>query len=306
MLAALPVLGIDIPWDPNIANFGPFELTWHGVFTALGIAVGVFIGAWLGRRQGITEDDAYSIALVGVPFGIIGARAMFVLENRIQFEGRWLDVVRVNEGGITVYGAIIGGVLGACAYGWIRKLPVLRGLDAAGFGILAGMAIGRIGDLINGEHIARVTGLPWGVAYTHPDSPGFPYSVTAGTDLIYRHPATTYELIGDVLIIGIMAVLFARFWRHWPGITFFSGVILYSAMRFGVSYLRIDSCPTLESCPDYVIRNWMTFPQVVSIVTFAVGCAGLVYSILTGPRPAPDEAPASGSVPQRAAPARAT
>ena len=302
MLATLQTLGIEITWDPRIADFGPFELTWHGVFTALGIAVGVFLAAWIGRRQGITEDDAYSVALVGVPCGIIGARAMFVLENRIQFEDQWLDVLRINEGGITVYGAIIGGVIGACIYGWIRKMPVLRGLDAAGFGILAGMAIGRIGDLINGEHIAKVTSLPWGVAYSDPDSPGF----SGGPGgLIYRHPATTYEMIGDVLIIGIMALLFWRFWRHWPGVTFFSGVILYSAMRFGVSYLRIDSCPTLESCPDYVVRNWMTFPQVVSIFTFAAGCAGLAYSIVTGPRPAPEEAPASQPATQRSA-ARAT
>ena len=303
MLATLQMLGIEITWDPRIANFGPFELTWHGVFTAVGIAVGVFLAAWIGRRQGITEDDAYSVALVGVPCGIIGARAMFVLENRIRFEDQWLDVLRINEGGITVYGAIIGGVLGACIYGWIRKMPVLRGLDAAGFGILAGMAIGRIGDLINGEHIARVTGLPWGVAYSDPDSPGF--SVGAG-GLVYRHPATTYELIGDVLILGIMWLLFMRFWKHWPGITFFSGVILYSAMRFGVSYLRIDSCPTLESCPDYVVSNWMTFPQVVSIVTFAVGCLGLAYSIATGPRAAPDEVQTGAAAPPQRTPARAT
>jgi phosphatidylglycerol:prolipoprotein diacylglycerol transferase len=300
------LLSISIGMDPTLAEIGPFELTWHGVFTAVGIAAGVYLGAWIGRKEGFTEDDAYSIALVGVPAGIIGARAMYVLENRVNFEGQWLDVFRINEGGITVYGAVIGGVLGAVAYGWLRKLPIGRGLDAAGFGLLLGMAIGRIGDLINGEHIATESSLPWAVKYTHPDSPGFPYSVTSTGDFIARHPATTYEMIGDLLIIGIMALLFVRFWRTRPGLTFFTGVVLYSAMRFGVSYLRIDSCPTGVDCPEYIVRDWMTFPQVVSMITFGIGLLGLAWSVLRSPQAAPEDrssasTPARGpAVPRRA------
>jgi phosphatidylglycerol:prolipoprotein diacylglycerol transferase len=290
----LHLLTITISWDPNIVEFGPFTLSWHGVFTAIGIAGGVYLGSWLGRRQGFTEDDAYSIALIGVPAGIIGARAMFVLENRVRFEGQWIDVLKINEGGITVYGAIIGGILAACAYGFIRRMPVARGLDAAGFGALLGMAIGRIGDLINGEHIAKVSSLPWAVTYTHIDSPGYPFSATSGGEFLARHPATTYEMLGDLLIIGVMALLWMRFWKHRPGITFFTGVVLYSAMRFGVSYLRIDSgpfCPNPTGCPEYIIKNWMTFPQVVSMCTFALGAAGLVRSVLRAPQEEPTPAP---------------
>ena len=75
------LLKITIPGSGKIAEVRPLQLTWHGVFTAVGIAAGVYLGAWLARRQGFTEDDAYSIALVGVPMGIIGARAMWVFEN---------------------------------------------------------------------------------------------------------------------------------------------------------------------------------------------------------------------------------
>ncbi len=145
LLALLPLLmKISIGWDPTITDAGPFELTWHGVFTAVAIAAGVYLGAWLGRKQGFTEDDAYSIALIGVPAGIIGARAMWVIENTERLDS-WVDIFRINEGGITVFGAVIGGVLGAVAYGWVRRLPITRGLDAAAFGLLLGMAIGRIG-----------------------------------------------------------------------------------------------------------------------------------------------------------------
>jgi phosphatidylglycerol:prolipoprotein diacylglycerol transferase len=296
---------ITIDWDPTITDAGPFELTWHGVFTAVGIAAGVYLGAWLARREGFTEDDAYSIALVGVPVGIVGARAMWVVENWETIDP-WTDVFRINEGGITVYGAVAGGVIGAVAYGAIRRLSITRGLDAAGFGLLLGMAIGRIGDLINGEHWAKESGLPWAVVYTNEKSPGF--SDAPGLTVAV-HPATTYEMIGDLLIIGIMALVFTRIWRTRPGVTFFIGLVLYSAMRFGVSYLRLDSCSSavphvddiygaLEQCPEYVVQNWMTFPQVVAMSTFFIGVAGLAWTWLRGPqpepKPAPDTIPAQG------------
>lgn len=298
MIDVLHLLTISVPWDPNIVKAGPFTLTWHGLFTAVGIAAGVYVGALLGRRQGFTEDDAYSIALVGVPAGIVGARAMFVLENKIRFEGQWTDVLKINEGGITIYGAIIAGVLAAALYGWIRRMPVFRGLDVAGFGLLLGMAIGRIGDLINGEHIAKVSSLPWAVKYTDPDSPGYSFSATATGNFVARHPATTYEMIGDLLIIGVMAIIFIKIWQTRPGITFFTGVVLYSAMRFGVSYLRVDSgphCPAATGCPEYLIKNWMTFPQVVSVITFAVGTPLLIWSIIRKPQPAPKPAGLPGA-----------
>jgi phosphatidylglycerol:prolipoprotein diacylglycerol transferase len=295
------LLEITIPGSGKLTDLGPFELTWHGVFTAVGIAAGVYLGAWLARRQGFTEDDAYSIALVGVPVGIVGARAMWVIENRDRID-TWTDIFRINEGGITVYGAVIGGVIGAVVYGWLRRLPVMRGLDAAGFGLLLGMAIGRIGDLINGEHWAKKTDLPWGVVYSHTDSPGWSLDVPV-------HPATTYEMIGDFLIIGIMALVFMMTWKRRPGITFFTGLVLYSAMRFGVSYLRLDSCggnagsltEALANCPEYVVKDWMTFPQVVSMGTFAIGVLGLAWSLFRKPQEAPRPAPDTTSSSARAA-----
>lgn len=299
MELASALLAIEIGIDPNITDFGSLRLTWHGVFTAVGIALGVYLGAWMARKQGATEDDAYSVALVGVPAGIIGARLLYVIENRERFEGQWLDVLRINEGGISIYGAVIFGVLGAVIFGAIRKLPVTRGLDAAIFGLLLGMGIGRIGDVINGEHVAKTTDLPWGVIYTNPNSPT--WEVYGGLNVPATHPATGYEMLGDFLIIGVLAFVFWKFWEHRPGITFFTGVILYSAMRFGVSYLRIDSginCPALEGCPEYVIRDWMTFPQVVSMCTFAIGVVGLAWSALRAPQPSPQQtAPAESRAP---------
>jgi prolipoprotein diacylglyceryltransferase len=105
-------------------------------------------------------------------------------------------------------------------------------------------------------------------------------------------------MIGDLLIIAVMAIIFIKLWRTRPGITFFTGVVLYSAMRFGVSYLRIDSgphCPAATGCPEYLIKDWMSFPQVVSMITFAIGAPLLIWSIIRKPQPALQPAAVSGS-----------
>jgi phosphatidylglycerol:prolipoprotein diacylglycerol transferase len=167
------------------------------------------------------------------------------------------------------------------------------------------MAIGRIGDLINGEHVAKTTDLPWGVKYTNTESPSWDVYVASGNPA--SHPATTYEMLGDLLIIGVIAIIFWQFWRHRPGIAFFTGLVLYSAMRFGVSYLRIDSgvnCPAAVGCPEYIIKDWMTFPQVVSMCTFAIGVAGLAWSLLRKPQAEPSPALATAAPAPAASSAR--
>ncbi len=182
-------------------------------------------------------------------------------------------------------GAIIGGAIANSQPRWKNHLRSAAGADAAAFGMLLGLAIGRIGDVINGEHHAVACEGLWGVVYTTPDSPSWHLGAT--------HPATTYEMIGDLLIIGVMLVIYTRFWAHRPGLTFFTGLVLYSAMRFGVSYLRVDSCPTGTDCPEYIVRDWMTFPQVVSVCTFGIGMLGLAWSLLRPPQVAPSETQAS-------------
>ncbi len=93
-------LAIQVRIDPNIAEVGRFLLTWHGLFTAVGIATAVFVTAMFAKRRGILEDDIYSIALWAIPGGIIGARLLFVGEHLGDFRGNWLDIFSVNEGGI--------------------------------------------------------------------------------------------------------------------------------------------------------------------------------------------------------------
>lgn len=295
MLNALTLLTIEIGIDPEIREFGGLLLTWHGVFTAVGIAAGVFLALLVGRRLGFTEDDVYSAALIAIPCGIIGARALFVFERWGTFMDNPDEIVRINEGGISIYGAVLGGVAGGLVYGWIRRLPIRRGLDGAGFGVILGMAVGRIGDIINGEHFAEASSLPWAVRYTHLNSPSAvshpDCSLRPGVPLdevCAQHPAVAYEMVGDLLILGVM-FLILRYVRR-DGIAFFSFLLLYSLMRFGVSYLRLDSREVIAG---------LTTPQVTALFLIPIALLGLLYAWRRGreeaPSPAAATAPASGT-----------
>jgi phosphatidylglycerol:prolipoprotein diacylglycerol transferase len=191
-----------------------------------------------------------------------------------------LDVIRLNEGGISIYGAMIGGLLGGMLYVALRRLPMLRGLDVAIVGLLTGMAIGRIGDLINGEHFAKVSDLPWAIRYTNLNSPsvlGHPecgLTPVSGIDtsaLCAQHPAVGYEMLGDLLIVGIAFLIF-RFVRR-DGFAFFSCLLLYAVMRFGVSELRIDS---------ETVFAGLTTPQVTSLCLVPIALAGLAWTWFRG------------------------
>ncbi len=273
----MPILAIEIAWDPNITRIGGLLLTWHGLFTAIGIFAGVRLSLFLVTVVEYDYDDAYTLALVGVLSGIVGARALFVIEHWESYGGNLGAILQITEGGISIWGAILGGVAGALAFGLWRGYPVARGLDLASFGIILGQAIGRLGDLVNGEHLARASDLPWAVFYTHEDSPAFVHSLLVGA----HHPATTYELVGDLVILAaLFALLFRVFWRK-PGLTFCSYLIGYAVMRFFLTYLRVDSSETF--LPE------LRVPQLVSLLV-VIAMIPAVWYFATRP-PAEEPAP---------------
>ena len=99
---------INIRINPVLIDTGGFAITWHGLFTAIGIAAGVWLAIRLAQLARLNEDDSMSIAVVSVVFGIVGARLLWVFEHTDQIHSVG-DVFAVTDGGISVYGAMIGG-----------------------------------------------------------------------------------------------------------------------------------------------------------------------------------------------------
>src|SRR2546427_7671071 len=169
--AALPPL-IEIPFDPNV-HLGPITLAWHGIFTA----VGIFFGVWLPLRllRGkISEEDGWAVATWGVIGGIASARLVHVIDQLPYYVAHPEQIFFIWTGGIAIWGAAIGGVLGGYIAAVRRGVPIGFGADAAAPGLALGFAIGRIGDIINGEHHATACTPPEGlcVGYTFPQDQG--------------------------------------------------------------------------------------------------------------------------------------
>ena len=196
---------IVIDLDPNI-HLGPISLAWHGIFTAVGIFAGVTISVKL-VMQRVSEADANSVAFWGVVGGILGARIFHVADcwtGCTGIAGGYSAhpelIPQIWTGGIAVWGAAIGGVIGGLIVALRRRtVPIGFGADAAAPGLALGFAVGRIGDIINGEHHATACQAPLGicVGYTNPATLGQPGPVhlAVGYDMIWTSAAVVWSLL---------------------------------------------------------------------------------------------------------------
>ena len=275
------IAAINIRINPVLIDTGGFEVTWHGLFTALGIAAGVWLAIRHAREARLNEDDAMSIAVVSVISGIIGARLLWVFEHTDQIHDIG-DIFALTDGGISIYGAMIGGVLGGFIFVSIFKpnFPKWIALDAAAPGMILGQAVGRFGDFINGEHFASQSGLPWAFRYTHPQTDG-PWAVWAGgepigewfrgsRDLVGEAPvpvhpvAGGYEPLLDFMILGLL--LWMRRFPIGAGWRFVVYVLGYAAVRGALAIMRTDEAAAVGA---------LSVPQLTAIVT---GAAALIMA----------------------------
>jgi phosphatidylglycerol---prolipoprotein diacylglyceryl transferase len=226
----------------------PLQITWHGFFTAVGTLVGIWLAVRWATRAGYTEDDTFSVAMWGVIGAIVGARLFHVIDQWDFYAKDPIAILKVNEGGLAIYGTIVGGPVAGALYAWRKGLNVARLADVAAPPLIMGMAIGRIGDIINGEHHgAHATGFPLAVVYTNPN--------TLGEIGIPVHLAVGYEMILDLVIFAFLVWLARGFlrrpdgrWRfawqpRYPrdGMLFWTYLCLYSLGRFVIQFYRVDT-----------------------------------------------------------------
>lgn len=226
-------LKIIIDLDPNLFKIGPFLITWHGVFAVLGILAGARLGLWLLSKDGVDVSRGADGVAWMVVIGLIGARALYVWENFKVFSGQLGRIFLITEGGISQWGGLFGAMVGA--YIWARRnaYSYWKILDAAGAAAMIGLAIGRIGDVINGEHHGTPTNLPWGVEYVNANTLGQPGQVV--------HPEVVYEMLLTLVVLGAILPFHQRLKAKLPnGVLGLIYLGLYGAGRFVLSYMRTD------------------------------------------------------------------
>ncbi len=217
MRTAIITIGI----DPEI-HLGPVTVAWHGLTIAIGIFVGGLVVARVARERGLATDPLLNVGLLLVLGALVGSRLFYVLEHGGPL---------VGTRGFTFDGGVILAALLIAGYVWRAGLSAAY-LDAVAVGMPLGVAIGRIGDIINGEHYGPQSNFFLAVRNSHPDA------LTPDPTLAYQNGGL-YEALLAACIFALVWPLRHRLRR--PGELTWLVLGLFAVGRFLVFFVRTDS-----------------------------------------------------------------
>lgn len=226
------------------ADWATFNLSIHAY--ALCILLGIFVGLIITNRRLVARGAepwvVLDIALLAIPFGIIGGRAYHVLTHPADyFAGQ--DILRVFyiwEGGMAIFGALILGAVGAYIGARLVGIRFWAFADAIAPGLLVAQAFGRIGNWFNRELFGTPTDLPWGLEIES-TNPAFPIGLAEGT---LFHPTFLYEAVWNVIGALVIVWLARRVTLRW-GKQFGLYLIWYGIGRIGTETIRLDPSETI-------------------------------------------------------------
>lgn len=227
MLAAIP----SPPF--NAIHLGPFQVRAYGIAIALGIVVAVWIAQRRWSARGGDPGDISALAVWAVPVGLVGARLYHVITDWQRFQGRWLHVLFVWEGGLGIPGGLIAGVAAGAFAARRRGLSVGPLLDAVAPAIPIAQAIGRLGNWFNQELFGRPTDLPWALRIDAEHRP------SRYADVATFHPTFAYEALWNVALAVFLVWLGNRA-RLRSGTLFALYAGGYALGRLWVESLRAD------------------------------------------------------------------
>jgi prolipoprotein diacylglyceryl transferase len=266
---ASTVLSIPSP-STNIWYIGAFPLRAYALCIIAGIIVALIIATRRWQARGGTADSMELMVVVGVPFGIVGARLYHVITDYQLYFGpgrQPLDALKIWQGGLGVWGAIAFGVLGGYLVAQRRKIVFPAVLDAIAPAILVAQAIGRLGNWFNQELFGRPTTLPWGLEIAQQ------YRPAAYAQFAIFHPTFLYEILWN-LGAAVLLVWLDRRFRLGHGKVFALYVMLYCAGRFWIEALRID---TVNEIGGFRLNNY------TALIGFLVALVWLIWLIRNRP-----------------------
>src|SRR6266508_6374297 len=250
---------ITISIDPIIFGVGHFALRWYSLILGTAMGVGVWLTAREAERKGFKKEDVYEAAMWIIVAGIIGARLFHVLDHwSHEYAANPVRALYIWEGGLAIWGALIGGLIAGALITWQRGWRFPRFLDAAAPGLVLAQAIGRIACVITGDAMGKPTTGPFGFAYTSPNA----IVPQLG---VYYTPMPVYEIIANLLIFGILWQLRKRNWVD--GRLFLVYLILYSTERFFLAF----------TSSYRIVAFGLTQSQIVAVFGLAIGLALLVW-----------------------------
>lgn len=254
-------------------ELGPISLAWHGVMSALGLLVGLGMASYLARRSQVDREPLFMATLAAAAGGLVGARLFYLAQAD---PSALLTPWSGGFEGFAFYGAILLGVPAAVVALRLTRQPIGIYLDLIAAAFPFGMAVGRIGDLLNGEHYGSPTDLPWGVTYSSSQAH------VPMTGVAYESGAL-YEIVFAAVLAII--ILVARRGLSRPGQVFWVVLGLYSLGRFLIFFI-------VQDVP--VVALGLRQAQWTSLGLVLASAAGLIATVvrpsLSRPSPPPAHA----------------
>lgn len=229
---SFPGLGIEID-PPKGFSIGSFELVFYGMLIALGLLLAAIYGLRRRKEFGLTEDQILDGALIVIPIAILCARIYYCIFSWDEYKNNPIEVLYIWNGGIAIYGSVIGAAIGIIAYCKVRKLSLPAVFDITALGFLIGQAVGRWGNFFNREAFGAPTDsfFRMGLMLTEEGGPS--------SQMIYYHPTFLYESLWN--LAGFIGLHFLSKRRQYDGQIALGYVAWYGLGRAFIEGLRTDS-----------------------------------------------------------------
>lgn len=247
--------------SPILFSWKGLNIHWYGLFIVLGIILGTTVATKLGRYYRVSKELILDLAFWLILSSIVGARLYYIFLKFSYYSADPIEILKIWKGGLAIHGAIIGGLIVLILFA--RFASGLSGNAKKNFWLLAslvapaavlGQAIGRWGNYFNQELFGKPTNLPWGIPIQLSNRP------VEFINQKFFHPAFLYESLGDLVIflalIGLHVWIIKKHKRNYE-IVAVGYLVLYSILRFGMEFIRIDKTPIIWG---------LRLPQVASII----------------------------------------
>ena len=252
---------VEITLHPNVltTDFLNLAVSWHGFYSFVAVAIAVLIVGRLAPLRGVDPDAVYTIAIWAIVGGFIGARLAFIVDNWDIYQHRPEEFLYVWQGGLAVWGGLVGGFVGGVVSALVTRQPVGVISDLAAPALLFSVVIGRVGDVVNGEHCAKATEFFIRFAWTNEASPAWYIPCQAGWGVDNAaHGVIVYEMLWNIAALAVVWWLWGRL--RPDGMVLAAAAGLYAVGRFWTMFFRDQN--------EYVLD--LVQAQLISLLVLAV------------------------------------
>lgn len=268
-----PGLGLEFTINRVALSIGGFNIYWYGVIIAAGMVLAMLFAFRNADDFGINSDRLIDVILVGAVMAIVCARIYYIVFAPFKYESIW-QMIDIRQGGIAIYGAVIGAFVFGGLMAKIRRIPILPLFDLVGICFLIGQGVGRWGNFVNQEAFGSNTTLPWGM-YSEGT---YNYLLSVQATLAAEgvtvnptqpvHPTFLYESIWCLVGFVLLASHIKK--RRFNGELFLLYIIWYGLGRYWIEGLRTDSL---------MITETLRTSQLVALVSVAAAVVLMVIGL---------------------------